>query len=65
MNLHLPKYTVPIHYDLTLYPDFYGDNSEFYGNVTIEIDVKQATQYLMVHIKYLDCKGESSRLNLI
>ena len=57
-NLYLPKYTIPIHYDLTLYPDFYGDHAEFYGNVTIEIDVKQATQYLLVHIKYLNCKGK-------
>lgn len=46
-----------MHYDLTLYPNFYGDAAEFYGNVTIEIDVKQATRYLLVHIKRLNTKG--------
>lgn len=59
LNLYLPKSTIPIHYDLTLYPDFYGDNAEFYGNVTIEIDVTQASRHLLVHIKRLDCKGKS------
>lgn len=56
-NLRLPSYTVPVHYDLRLYPDFYGENAEFYGNVTIEIDIKQATRYLLVHIKKLNVKG--------
>lgn len=57
LNLHLPSYTVPRHYDLTLYPDFYGSNEMFYGNVTIEIDIKQATWYLLVHIKELQVQG--------
>lgn len=56
-NLYLPSYTVPKHYDLTLHPDFYEDNAKFYGNVTIEIDVKQATWHLLVHIKKLDVEG--------
>lgn len=56
-NLHLPCYTVPRHYELTLYPDFYGQSSTFYGNVTIEIDVKQATYHLLVHIKDLTVNG--------
>ncbi|KAF6020004.1 hypothetical protein EB796_021664 [Bugula neritina] len=59
LNLHLPAYTVPRHYDLVLYPDFYGTNSVFYGNVTIEIDIKQATWYLLVHIKDLNVKVKS------
>lgn len=62
LNLHLPAYTVPRHYDLVLYPDFYGTNSVFYGNVTIEIDIKQATWYLLVHIKDLNVKGRPDKM---
>lgn len=58
-NLHLPSYTIPRHYDLTLYPDFYGSNDQFYGNITMEIDIKQATYYLLVHYKYLNMKGKN------
>lgn len=57
-NLRLPLYTVPQHYDLTLYPDFYEENSWFYGNVTIEVDILQNTQHLMVHIKQMNCTGK-------
>ncbi|XP_067944536.1 glutamyl aminopeptidase-like [Watersipora subatra] len=59
LNLHLPSYTVPKHYDLTLYPNFYESNERFEGNVTIEIEVRQAAWHLLVHIKRLDTEVTS------
>lgn len=56
-NLRLPKHVVPLHYDITLFPDFYGNNSEFSGNVSIDIDVSKATKHIMIHIKYMTIKN--------
>ncbi|XP_041364193.1 glutamyl aminopeptidase-like [Gigantopelta aegis] len=53
-NLRLPRYIVPLHYDLTLYPDFYGNNGWFYGNETIEIDVRKDTKFILIHYKYMN-----------
>lgn len=54
-TLRLPtdKY-IPIHYELDLFPDFYEDEETFYGNVTIEVAIKQNTNVIMVHILYLN-----------
>lgn len=54
-TLRLPtdKY-FPIHYQLTLFPDFYDNEETFYGNVSIEIDVIQKTSIIMVHVLYLN-----------
>lgn len=54
-TLRLPtdKY-IPTHYDLTLFPDFYDNETTFYGNVSIEIKIRQDTSTIMVHVLYLD-----------
>ncbi|XP_053392901.1 glutamyl aminopeptidase-like [Mercenaria mercenaria] len=53
-NLRLPKTVVPIHYEVTLFPDFYEDHETFYGNITTELYVQTTTNIVMVHIKYLN-----------
>ncbi|KAL8604515.1 hypothetical protein ACOMHN_015799 [Nucella lapillus] len=49
LSLRLPSYQTPIHYDITLYPDFYDDHGTFYGNETVEIAISKATKFLLVH----------------
>lgn len=53
-NLRLPNYIVPIHYDITLYPDFYDDHGWFYGNETVEIEIKQTTNVILIHTNFLN-----------
>ncbi|XP_076074224.1 glutamyl aminopeptidase-like [Mytilus galloprovincialis] len=53
-NLRLSRDVLPIHYDITLYPDFYGNQSSFYGNETIEIMVHRTTSYILIHYLYLN-----------
>lgn len=53
-NLRLPKYVIPIHYDITLYPDFYGDHGWFYGNETAELNVTKATKVFLIHTNYMN-----------
>ncbi|KAK7111325.1 hypothetical protein V1264_010979 [Littorina saxatilis] len=50
LSLRLPEYQVPLHYDITLYPDFYGDHGTFYGNETVDVEVKQTTRFLLIHV---------------
>ncbi|KAL5018116.1 hypothetical protein ScPMuIL_003838 [Solemya velum] len=54
-NLRLPDYIKPVHYDITLYPDFYEeDKGWFYGNETVEIKISRNTSYILIHINYLN-----------
>ena len=53
-NLRLPTSVVPVHYDITLYPNFYGDNGWFYGNETVELSIKQSTKYILIHANFLN-----------
>ncbi|KAH3860698.1 hypothetical protein DPMN_023616 [Dreissena polymorpha] len=53
-NLRLPKHVKPIHYDITLYPDFYNNNGWFYGNETVELNVTQATNVILIHTNYMN-----------
>ncbi|XP_013411098.1 glutamyl aminopeptidase [Lingula anatina] len=53
-NLRLPPHIIPTHYDITLYPDFYGNHSTFYGNVSVELNITEETRHILIHIKYLD-----------
>ena len=53
-TLRLPSFIVPIHYDITLYPDFYGDHGWFYGNETVEIQIQQATNVILIHANFLN-----------
>ena len=50
LSLRLPDYQVPLHYDITLYPDFYDDHGTFYGNETVDVEVKQKTKFLLIHV---------------
>jgi len=53
LNARLARHVVPVHYDLSLFPDFYRpdeDDARFYGNVSILINVtEKPTRYLIVH----------------
>lgn len=56
-NHRLPRHLVPLHYDLTLHPDFYGPDGgpgTFSGQVAIWIKVTQrATRHFLIHVKKL------------
>lgn len=53
-NHRLPRNLVPVHYDLVLYPDFYNGSDQFYGNVSIQINVTGAdASCVLIHIKDL------------
>ena len=52
-NHRLPTHIVPLHYDLTLFPDFYDGHDSFTGNVTITLNITMATRYILVHIRDL------------
>lgn len=53
-NLRLPDYVIPIHYYITLYPNFYENNGWFYGNETVEMNITQSTKYILIHANYLN-----------
>ena len=53
-ELRLPRTVIPVHYEITLHPDFYGNNAWFYGKETIEIDVIESTCHILIHINYLN-----------
>ena len=55
----LPNYTVPVHYDLHLYPDFYYEAHWFWGEETILINVTKDTKYLIVHYKEMNITNSS------
>lgn len=49
----LPKTIVPINYDLFLFLPLWGEESVYDGQVIITVDVKQATNLIILH-KYLN-----------
>lgn len=56
----LPKDVIPIHYDISIFPDI--ETSILNGNETIEIDIKKATNVIMINshelnITYARLKG--------
>ena len=62
-RLRLPDYIVPIHYEITLYPDFYGDHGWFYGNETVEIEIQQVTNVILIHTNFLNITQTHLRYN--
>uniref|UniRef100_A0A0B7BBW7 Aminopeptidase n=1 Tax=Arion vulgaris TaxID=1028688 RepID=A0A0B7BBW7_9EUPU len=50
LSLRMLRDVLPVHYNITMYPDFYGDHGEFYGNETIEVQVNKPTRYFLVHV---------------
>jgi len=67
LSTRLPRHTVPLHYDLTLFPDFYHphqNDARFYGNVSILINVtRNPTRYLVVHANRLTIHKTTVRLH--
>ncbi|XP_060068640.1 glutamyl aminopeptidase-like [Ylistrum balloti] len=53
-NLRLPRYIIPVHYEITLYPDIYDGNGWFYGNESIEIRITKDTSYILIHFNYMN-----------
>lgn len=53
-NHRLPRNLIPVHYDLVLHPDFYDGKDQFYGNVSIRINVTGSDAgCVLIHIKHL------------
>lgn len=52
--LRLPTFIRPLHYDLTLYPDFYEDHGWFYGNETVEIEISLDTRFILIHYNQMN-----------
>lgn len=46
-DFRLPKYIIPLHYDLLLYPNIQNDT--FSGNVNITVNVTRNTNFFVVH----------------
>jgi len=63
LNGRLPRHVLPVHYDLSLFPDFYqNDAAKFDGNVSILVNVtSKPTRHLLVHIKALTISRTSVR----
>ncbi|XP_059138986.1 glutamyl aminopeptidase-like [Physella acuta] len=49
LSYRLPRDVLPVHYDVTIYPNFYEEAHEFSGNVTIEAQVVTSTHYIILH----------------
>lgn len=62
-NLRLPRYLVPIHYDITLYPDIYNGNGWFYGNESVEIQINKDTSYILIHFNFMNITKTSLKNN--
>ena len=50
----LPNNTIPVHYQLTMNPDFYYNGTTFTGNEEIRINITDTTKYIILHINYLN-----------
>lgn len=53
-TLRLPDNVRPVHYDVTLYPDFYEERHIFYGNISIELNIVSETNIILIHALYLN-----------
>ena len=53
-NPFLPNYTIPVHYNLSFYPDFYFNGSTFTGTADIVINITKNTPHLIVHYKQMN-----------
>jgi len=67
LDVRLPRHILPVHYDLTLFPDFYQpdrDYAPFYGNVSILINItSKPTRHLIVHANELTIHETTVRLH--
>ncbi|KAL7021704.1 hypothetical protein ACKWTF_011988 [Chironomus riparius] len=53
LSFRLPNNTVPIHYDVSLLTDIHLGNFDFFGTVTIDIRVVEASETITVHYRQL------------
>ena len=67
LNGRLPRHVVPLHYELSLFPDFYQPDQQdarFHGNVSILIKItSKPTSHLIVHAHRLTIHQTSVRLH--
>ncbi|KAJ8318617.1 hypothetical protein KUTeg_003708 [Tegillarca granosa] len=63
-NLRLPVNVEAIHYDITLYPDFYDDRGWFYGNESVELLIKEETSHILIHFNFLNITRVVLRNNM-
>ncbi|XP_059138987.1 glutamyl aminopeptidase-like [Physella acuta] len=59
LSTRLPRDVIPVHYDVTLFPNFYDGFGEFSGNSTIEVNVTSPTRYILLHVHttYMNVTG--------
>ena len=53
-DYRLPQTTLPLHYDLYLFPNLEDDT--FSGHVAITVETKEPRNHFLVHVKYLDVR---------
>ena len=67
LGTRLPRDILPLHYDLTLFPDLYQPDpnyAPFYGNVSILINItSKPTRHLIVHANELTIRETTVRLH--
>ena len=67
LDIRLPGSITPVHYDIQIRPDIYGDNPEnfkFSGSVIITVDVKSSTDDIILHSNKLTIQKESIKVRL-
>jgi len=57
LSFRLPNNTVPIHYDISLLTDIHLGNFDFFGTVTIDIRVVEATETITIHYRQSAISG--------
>ncbi|RUS89810.1 hypothetical protein EGW08_002422 [Elysia chlorotica] len=62
LSLRMSRDVMPIHYDITMFPDFYGNGTLFYGNETVELEVRRSTRFILIHIHSTYVNVTSTRL---
>ncbi|XP_059170263.1 glutamyl aminopeptidase-like, partial [Physella acuta] len=62
LNFRIPRDILPIHYDVTLYPDLSNESDTFTGNETIQMQVHRPTRYILIHVDHLYINVTSVRL---
>ncbi|XP_012943576.1 glutamyl aminopeptidase [Aplysia californica] len=50
LSLRMLRDVLPLHYDITMFPDFYEDGDRFHGNETIELQVHRPTKFILIHV---------------
>ncbi|CAL1528268.1 unnamed protein product [Lymnaea stagnalis] len=62
LSLRMSRDVLPVHYDITMFPDFYGTAGQFYGNETVEVIVAHPTRHFLLHVHTLYMNVTRSQL---